>query len=122
VEPVGESGAFERPEGGVAAPAPAWQLGDEDEVRATLFVDAPQADWAVAQVGEDAVVERRPDGSVVLALQVNNRDGFRSFVLGFLDHAEVLAPAELRDDLVAYLTPLASGSCPTTSSPLGPRA
>jgi len=41
---------------------------------------------------------------------VNNRDGFRSFVLGFLDHAEVLAPAVLRDDLVAYLTPFASES------------
>jgi predicted DNA-binding transcriptional regulator YafY len=85
-------------------------------------VDAPQADWAVAQVGEDAVVERRPDGSVVLALQVNNRAGFRSFVLGFLDHAEVLGPVELRDDVVAYLTPLASGSCRTMSPPLGPRA
>jgi proteasome accessory factor B len=106
VEPVGQPGAFRRPEGGVAGPAPAWQLGDEDEVTATLLVDGPQADWATAQVGEEAVIERRPDGSVVLALAVTNRDGFRSFVLGFLDHAEILDPAELRDDMVAYLSGL----------------
>jgi predicted DNA-binding transcriptional regulator YafY len=121
VEPVGEAAAFQRPQGGVAAPAPAWQLGDEDEVRAKLLVDAPQADWAVAQVGEDAVVERHPDGSVVLSLSVNNREGFRSFVLGFLDHAEVLGPPELREDLVAYLRQLASGPYPPVSRQLGPR-
>jgi predicted DNA-binding transcriptional regulator YafY len=42
-----------------------------------------------------------------VALRVTNRDAFRSFVLGFLDHAEVLGPDELRDDLVAWLTALA---------------
>jgi proteasome accessory factor B len=110
VQPVSEPGAFQRPDGGVAAPAPAWQLGDEDEVTATLLVDGPQADWATAQVGEEAVIDRRPDGSVVVALAVNNRDGFRSFVLGFLDHAEVLGPGELREDLVAYLSGLTSPS------------
>jgi predicted DNA-binding transcriptional regulator YafY len=114
VEPVGQPGAFRRPEGGVATPAPAWQLGDEDEVTATLLVDAPQADWATAQVGEGAVVDRRADGSVVLSLAVTNRDGFRSFVLGFLDHAEILGPAELRQDLVAYLTGLTAASCDPT--------
>ena len=47
-----------------------------------------------------------PDGSVVLAVRVTNRDAFRSFVLGFLDHAEVLGPAELRADLVEWLEAL----------------
>jgi predicted DNA-binding transcriptional regulator YafY len=111
VEPVGQQGAFERPEGGVAAPAPAWQLGDEDEVTATLLVDTPQADWAAAQVGDKAVIERRSDGSVVLSLAVTSRDGFRSFVLGFLDHAEILGPAELRDDVIAYLAQFTNRSC-----------
>ena len=46
---------------------------------------------------------RRNDGSVVLELPVTNRDAFRSFVLGFLDHAEVMGPPELRDDMVAWL-------------------
>jgi predicted DNA-binding transcriptional regulator YafY len=37
-------------------------------------------------------------------LTVSNRDAFRSFVLGFLDHAEVRSPQELRDDMVRWLT------------------
>jgi proteasome accessory factor B len=39
---------------------------------------------------------------------VSNRDAFRSFVLDFLDHAEVLSPAELRDDIVGWLTTMAT--------------
>ncbi|HSS10807.1 MAG TPA: WYL domain-containing protein [Acidimicrobiales bacterium] len=109
-DPVGEPGAFERPVGGIAAPAPAWQLGDEEQVTASLLVDAVQADWAAAQVGDEAITERRPDGSVVLSLAVTNRDGFRSFVLGFLDHVEILGPDHLRHDLIAYLEQLAAVS------------
>jgi predicted DNA-binding transcriptional regulator YafY len=36
-------------------------------------------------------------------LTVTNRDGFRSWLLSFLDRAEVLAPEELRADMVAWL-------------------
>ena len=43
------------------------------------------------------------DGSVVVELPVTNRAAFRSFVLSFLEHAEILDPPELRDDLVAWL-------------------
>jgi predicted DNA-binding transcriptional regulator YafY len=53
------------------------------------------------------VVAEDPDGSVVLELPVTNRDALRSFVLGFLDHAELLEPQELRDDLVAWLQEVA---------------
>jgi predicted DNA-binding transcriptional regulator YafY len=49
------------------------------------------------------VVEERGDGSVVVGMTVTNRENFRSFVLTFLDHAEVLAPDDLRDDVVAWL-------------------
>ena len=40
---------------------------------------------------------------------MTNRSAFRSFVLGFLDHAEVLGPSELRDDMVAWLERVATG-------------
>jgi predicted DNA-binding transcriptional regulator YafY len=40
---------------------------------------------------------------------VSNSDGFRAFVLGFLEHAEVLGPEELRADLVAWLRAIANG-------------
>jgi len=101
--PVGEPGAFARPIGINGAPAPPWQLGDDDEVVAEVLVDASQAEWAAAEVGEAAVAERRPDGSIVLKLAVTNVEALRSFVLGFLDHAEVLRPPSLRDSMIDWL-------------------
>jgi predicted DNA-binding transcriptional regulator YafY len=82
-------------------------VGDGDGgLEAVRAGDASRAEAELAEVGDDAVVERGDDGSVVLELAVTNRDGFRSFVLGFLDHAEVLAPDELRDDVVDWLRSL----------------
>jgi predicted DNA-binding transcriptional regulator YafY len=104
VVPTGPAGAFARPPGADAAPPPAWQLGDDDEIAAELLVDAEQARWAVEALGEETVVTRRPDGGVVFRVSVTNVPAFRSFVLGFLDHAEVLGPARLRDDMVAWLS------------------
>ncbi|MDP8975173.1 MAG: WYL domain-containing protein [Actinomycetota bacterium] len=100
---VGEAGAFERPAMARRPSPQPWRLGDEEEVEALLLVDAHQADWAVAQVGEASVRESRPDGSVVLSLPVSNREAFRSFALGFLDHAEVLGPPVLRRELLDWL-------------------
>lgn len=42
----------------------------------------------------------------MLALTVRNVDAFRSFVLGFLDHAEVLGPPVLHDDMISWLSAL----------------
>lgn len=83
-----------------------WLMGDEEPVRALVAVDADQAPWATQQVGADMIAERRDDGSVVVAFDVTNRAAFRSFVLNFLHHAEILEPAELRDDLVSWLDAL----------------
>jgi predicted DNA-binding transcriptional regulator YafY len=104
---VGEPAAFARPAGGGGAPPPPWLLGDEEELVAELLVDPIQAEWAVAAVGAAAVAERRGDGSVVLKVPVTNRQAFRSFVLGFLDHAEVLGPPDLRQYVVSWLSALA---------------
>lgn len=113
----GEAGGFSPSPRPRAGPVPApWRMGDEEEVEALLLVDADQAEWAMAKIGPDAVRERRRDGSVVFALAVTNREAFRSFALGFLHHAEVLAPAELRADMVRWLGRLAgaqgAGSAP----------
>ncbi len=103
VAPVGSPGAFSRPAGAGRDAPPPWRLGDEREIMADVVVDADQSDWAVSAAGPEAVAERRPDGSVRLNLAVTSRSGFRSFILGFLDHAEVLGPPELRDDVVSWL-------------------
>jgi proteasome accessory factor B len=81
----------------------AWELGGEEELRARVRIDPAQARWAVQHVGPDHVVAEEDDGSVVVELPVTNRAAFRSFLLGFLDHAEVLEPPELRGEIVAWL-------------------
>ena len=80
-----------------------WRYGDDDVVAARVAVDAAQAAVVIGQVGADAVVERREDGSVVVELPVTNTDAFRSFVLGLLDAAEVIGPPELREEMRAWL-------------------
>jgi proteasome accessory factor B len=103
----GPPGAFARPAGGAAGPPPAWRIGDDDEISAELVVDADQARWAVDALGPEAVTARRPDGSVVFRIGVTNVGAFRSFVLGFLDHAEIIGPPELRADIITWLEGLA---------------
>ena len=43
----------------------------------------------------------------MLTLRVSEPAALRSFVLEFLEHAEVLEPEWLRDDIVAWLEALA---------------
>ena len=105
---AGDAGAFERPEGAGGPPPPPWEMGDEEPVTAELLVDADQAHWAITEVGERAEVDRRDDGSVVLRLRVTNRAAFRTFALGFLDHAEVTGPPELRNDIIGWLEAIAA--------------
>lgn len=90
-------------------PAAAWELGDTEPVDAQVWVDSHQADMAVRLAGPAARVERRDDGGAVLTLQVRNPAGFRNFVLGFLDHAVVLSPKELREDAEQWLRSIAAG-------------
>jgi proteasome accessory factor B len=100
-----DASSFEPPATAVPGQARGtWELGAEPPVRARVRIDGPQASWAVQHVGPDRVVEESDDGAVVVELPVTNRAAFRSFVLSFLDHAEVLDPPELRDDLVAWLS------------------
>jgi predicted DNA-binding transcriptional regulator YafY len=97
--------AFDPPATGVPGRARgAWELGAEEPVRARVRIDGPQASWAVQHVGPDHVVDEADDGSVVVELPVTNRAAFRSFVLSFLEHAEILEPPELRDDLIEWLS------------------
>lgn len=103
---VGEPRAFEPPEGvdpiDFVRDDP-LAYGDAQPIEARVLVDAPRAAWVVDQLGEEAVVERRADGAVVVSLSVVNREAFRRWVLDLLEHAEVLEPAELRADLVSWL-------------------
>ncbi|MBA2496548.1 MAG: WYL domain-containing protein [Acidimicrobiia bacterium] len=101
---TGPPGSFTRPATAVAGSRlDPWAIGAGEAVTARLRVDAAQAPVAVTTLGAGAVEAEGPDGSIVVELAVSHRDGFRSFVLGFLEHAEVLSPPELRADVVAWL-------------------
>lgn len=84
-----------------------WELGGEAVTDARLLVDADQAGWAAHYLGPEAVAATREDGSVELHVPVTNLGAFRSFVLTFLDHAEVLGPPELRRAVTSWLEELA---------------
>jgi predicted DNA-binding transcriptional regulator YafY len=84
--------------------------GDDQPIRARVLVDATRASLVVDALGERAVDEQRDDGSVVVTLDVVNRDAFRTFVLDLLHHAEVLDPPELRAELVDWLTSMTTQS------------
>lgn len=81
-----------------------WEFGAGEPLEARVLVDADQASWACHSAGVDG--ERQTDGSVLLTLQVRDVEAFRTFVLGFLEHAEVLEPEWLRDSLVGWLEAL----------------
>ncbi len=100
---TGPAGAFSRPSSAQTAPPPPWRMGDEPETTAVLLLDGDQAAWGRQELGEEAVREIRADGSVVFEVAVTSTAAFRSFVLGFLEHAEILAPERLRRDMVEWL-------------------
>jgi predicted DNA-binding transcriptional regulator YafY len=107
VVPEGPPAVFARPEVAQTTPPPAWRLGDDEEVVARLLVDAVQVHWANRALGPGAAQLTRPDGSVEFDVPVTNKEAFRSFVVGFLDHAEVLGPDALRGDMVSWLEQMA---------------
>lgn len=108
-DPVAEgpNGAFERPTTAPGGAPPPWLLDDSAPELATLWVEHSQA-----AVVTDACRGRyrhisSDDQGVTLEIPVSYRPGFRSFVLGLLDHAEVLGPPAIRNDVVTWLQCLA---------------
>lgn len=108
VELSGEPGAFPPPEpGGDELQLDPWALsGDTAPVRARVWFDPVAAAGVRVDVPSDAVVTDDASG-LVIDLTVHNRDGFRSWVLSYLDRAEVLEPPELRAEVVAWLAVVA---------------
>ena len=103
---VGPPAAFEHPEGfdvATALPREPWMVGGDEVVVATVKVDSLLAGRVCGELGAEAEAERRGDGSVIVHIPVTNPQVFRSWVLDLLDHAEVLAPADLRAEVVAWL-------------------
>lgn len=100
----GAPGSFAPPEvEAPALPTQAWRFGDGEATVAEVHIDATSAAVARQQLGPDADVREQDDGSIVVRVEVTDTAAFRTFVLGFDDHAEVLGPPALRDDLTTWL-------------------
>ena len=104
--PVTELGPASRPVGEGPDPRTVkpWEFGAGEPVDVRVLVDADQAAWAGHRAGVDG--ERRPDGSVILTLRARDPAALRTFVVEFLEHAEVLEPDWMRDEIVAWLEAL----------------
>lgn len=106
---VGPAGSFVSPEHPSGVRFEPWSYGDDPPITATVLVDASQAPLSRSMFGAGARWTDLDDGSATVELEVTNRHAFRSFILGFLDHAIVLEPPELRDDVTSWLRAM-SGS------------
>ncbi len=85
-----------------------WELGEETPVPVDVLVDAERVSWLRQDLGptaseRPATSDEGPATSVVFTVPVVNQAAFRSYVLGLLEHAEILRPPEVRADLIAWL-------------------
>lgn len=87
-----------------------WDDGSADAVVAVISVAREHSRWALETLGEATVAGEADDGSTLFRVPVTSWPSFRSFLLSFLDHAELLEPPELRADLVAWLGAAAAES------------
>ena len=110
---VDESGAFDVPDDFRAddhIEDRGWMLGDAPTVNVRLAVDADHLDGVLGELGADARVEAGADGSTFVDVSVSNQPAFRSFVLGFLEHAEIVDPPEVRTAMIEWLETVAAGA------------
>jgi len=104
---AGDGGEFERPADfdlREAFPSDPKLLGaTSDATLARVRVDAARAAAVERELGSARVASRHDDGSVEVDVPCANRPAFRSWVLGLLEHAEVMAPPDVRGEIVDWL-------------------
>jgi predicted DNA-binding transcriptional regulator YafY len=110
---LGTAGAAALPEGidiRGSVPDEPWRVEGDDYVVTRIRVDAMEGPRIAEEVGSDKVESRCDDGSVIIRLRVAGLPALRSWILGLLDHAEILEPPEFRAELVAWLMAMATGA------------
>ncbi|MEM8922914.1 MAG: WYL domain-containing protein, partial [Actinomycetota bacterium] len=88
-------------------PLAAWEIGVDEPVEARVRFDADHVAIARRQLGDAVTWTEEADGGAVAGVPVSNVDAFRTFLFGFLDHAELLSPSEWRADVITWLEAIA---------------
>jgi len=105
---VSEPGAAQAPRSDRTSERQPWQFATEEEqtYTARVAIDASHARWAQHHVAEAQVVATHDNGSIEIEIEVTNVVAFRSLILSMAAAAEILAPDELRSDMVSWLEAL----------------
>lgn len=104
---AGAPDAFERPAGfdprqAFPSDYKTLAIGEGVAESAQVFVDSQRAEQAERELGAGAVLERRDDG-VVVEVPCTNLGSFRHWLFGWMEHAEVLGPPEVRAHITGWL-------------------
>lgn len=116
---AGEPRSFERPAGfdpRDAFPVDAKRFGVPDDLAvdravpatAKVRIAAARAVLVEREVGSERVAKRYRSGDIVVEVPCANVGAFGSWVLGLVDHAEVISPKSVRQAIVARLQALAA--------------
>lgn len=103
---LGDAGEFERPadfslESGYIRDPKVFPGGDEE--LAIVRVDPRLAQVVIRELGAEAVVATRSDGSVDVRVPCGNRIAFRSWLYAMVDRAMVVSPDSVRDEIMREL-------------------
>lgn len=101
---VGEDGSAVVPDGIRGAEVgPLADPSDGEAEQALVRVDASQASRFLREAGNPDGAVHHDDGSVTVPLHFASSMLLRTWLLTFLDHVVVEGPADLRDEVVAWL-------------------
>ncbi|MEX1038342.1 MAG: WYL domain-containing protein [Acidimicrobiia bacterium] len=105
---AGDPGSFRRPEGfdpKAVLQAHPWETGADDPVEASVIFDPEVAWWASRTLGLEYT-----DGPLEVHLPVSNRDAFIGWILSFGPSAEIVAPLDLRAELLSRVDAAVAGA------------
>ena len=77
---------------------------------AVVRLDHRVAPAAIRELGDDAIVARRTDGSIDVEVACGNRTAFKAWLYAMVDRAEVISPDSIRQEIMADLRRLAGGA------------
>ena len=76
--------------------------GSDNEV-AVVRLDSRVAPAVIRELGDEAIVAKRADGSIDVEVSCGNRVAFRSWLYAMVDRAEVISPESIRQEIISDL-------------------